>query len=273
MRTQLRFTAHDSMAQQNALPEYFHPDLPCKSMHLVLADIPPRQQVTLRGERLFNLYGTLVSPSHHTVPFKVPQLLRMTEPVDQRSGVPVAELLRRALLSGQPFLPTTRVRRTAREHTRFSVPIRDVELRRVQSLSAAEIRACGLHGPDDSCTFHDTDTVFATPQLALADHWHHLCPALPWTENPYVWLLELDPPVEHREEAAQLREVERLLAELEPERRRLGALEAECRTQRQRTAQLEAQITRLLQVSTENDTCTVAGYALHLPSGEIHKLA
>jgi len=264
MRTQLILTAAETVALENALPELHHPLLPMKTAHLFLAGLSPDQNVTLSGRRVMIVYGTgeWLSYSGVTLPFERRQVLRVVEPVEALTRTPLARALRDTWIRSETAarVPVSKVRRSRPEHTRLSVYLGDCQLKRVQALSETEIVSLGLRRVGEGFTFRETDTCFASAQLALADHWDTLNPLMPWHENPWAWLVQLDPPTAHVGEAETLRQAEDLTWQLREEDAVIDGLQGELRARNAVRGELERQLVRLLQTRSSEEHLTVDGY-------------
>ncbi|GGR17222.1 hypothetical protein [Deinococcus ruber] len=270
MRTRLPLTAAEIIALENTLPEVFHPDLPVKTLHLMPAGIPAEDTVSLRGTQIVRHLGSLMHKHHVPFPFSLPQVLRIVEPVDAKTNAPIAPTLRNAWLSGQPVPLTPRTRQNRPEHTRFTVYIVEVGLKRLNSLTDTDIRACGVRQVGEQFSFRSSEPFFPTAQLALADHWDSTQPHAPAFENPWVWVLRLEVQP-HLSEAATLRETERLLQEwdeIELASEDAYQVYQQLRTQRNT---LGLRIIRMLQTRSNLPIMTVGAHRVHLDTGHIKR--
>ncbi|WP_407542445.1 hypothetical protein Q0M94_22870 (plasmid) [Deinococcus radiomollis] len=161
------------------------------------------------------------------------------------------------------FGPASLIRRSRPEHTRFSVYLGETSLKRVQALTEMETVSLGLRRVAGRYTFRDTDTCFASAQLALADHWDSLHPLLPWHENPWCWLVQLDPPTTHVGEAETLRQAEDLTRQLREEDASITALQTELKARNAVRRGLESRLVRLLLTRSNEEQLTVDGYRVN----------
>jgi len=276
MRTQLILTAAETVALENALPELHHPLLPLKTAHLFLAGLSPDQNVTLSGKRVMIVYGTgeWVSFSGVNLPFERRQVLRVVEPVEALTRTPLARALRDTWIRSEtaPRVPRSKIRRSRLEHTRLSVHLGGTQLKRVQALSEEEIASLGLRRVGEGFTFRETDTGFPSAQLALADHWDTLNPLMPWHENPWCWLVQLDPPTAHVGETETLQQAEDLTRQLREEDAVIEGLQGELRARYAVRSGLERQLVRLLQTRSSEETMTVDGYRVWFQGEQAQKL-
>lgn len=264
MRTQLILTAAETVALENTLPDQHHPLLPVKTAHAFPAGLSPHQNVKLSGRKVMTVYGTgeWMSFSGVTLPFERRQVLQVIELVTAKTRSPLARALRDTWVNGGQAgrVPVSQVRRSRPEYTRLSVHLGECSLKRVQALSEIEIMRLGLRRTEAGFTFRDTATSFGTAQLALADHWDTHNPLLPYHENPWCWLVQLDLPTAHVGEAETLRQAEDLTRQLRKEDGMIDGLHAQLHARNAVRRGLETQLVRLLQARTDTEHLTVGGY-------------
>jgi hypothetical protein len=260
VKRRLCFSAAEVVAFQNAAGRR-DARLPVKSMHIVPAYFDARRSVTLRGDRVQEIYKDWLRNASASLPFLQDEPYRVVEPVDH-AGRPRATALRDLWL-GKPQVINGNSRDSRAAETRFTAYIAHVELARVDTLKAEQLLACGLRKTESGWSHGDSGTSFGSELLAFADHWKTSFPDVPWAENPWAWVLHLDAPVEHRGEQEALRVARRLLNTYQKEELRLEKAELALRRRRASLRSAERQVCRVLRTHCEDRQMHVDGFVAH----------
>ena len=200
-----------------------------------------------------------------SLPFAQAEPYAVVEPVDH-AGRPRADLLRSTWL-GELQEIKGNSRQSRATETRFSAYIGRIELVRVHTLSAEHLLTCGVRRTDAGWTHGDSGVPFESEVLAFVDHWNASFPSVPWSENPWAWVLHLEAPVVHTSEQDALKEARRVLKTYR--KKELQLERAEQVVSRLRAAQraMERQICRVLRTHAEGRTMTVDGFVAHFDMG------
>ena len=264
MRHRLTFSAAETVAFQNTTGRR-DPRLPVKSLHVVPAGLNPNLEFELRGERVQEIHGTWRCKAGVSLPFAQAEPYTVVEPVDH-AGRPRADLLRHAWL-GQLQEITGDSRQSRATETRFSAYIGRIGLVRGHTLSAEQLLTCVVRCTDAGWTHGDSGVSFGSEALAFADHWNASFPSVPWSENPWAWVLHLEEPVVHTSEQEALKVARGLLKSYRKKGTQLE--KAEQAVSRLRAAQraTERQVCRVLRTHAEGRTMNVDGFVAHFDMG------
>ena len=260
MTRRLCFSAAEVVAFQNTSGRT-DSRLPVKALHVVPAYIDARRTVALRGDRVQEIYADWMQKASASLPFVQDEPYTVVEPVNH-AGRPRADLLRSTWLE-TPQEITGNTRQSRALEARFTAYIAHVEVVRVHTLRAEQLLSCGVRTTDAGWTHGDSGVPFASALLAFADHWNASFPDVPWSENPWAWVLHLNEPVVHTGEQEALKEARRVLKMYR--KKELQLEKAEQAVSRLRAAQraAERQICRVLRPHSENRTMDVDGFVVH----------
>ena len=183
------------------------------------------------------------------------------EPVNH-AGKPLADALCSTWL-GKPQAITGHSRNSRASEVRITAYIGRIELARVHTLSAEQLLACGVRKTDAGWSHGDSGGTFGSEVFAFRSHWNAGSPTIPWEENPWAWVLHLEPPVMHTSEQEALRLARRLLSAYRKDAAKLEKAEQALRERRASQRSAERQICRVLRTHCDDRQLQVDDFVAH----------
>ncbi|WP_407542988.1 hypothetical protein Q0M94_25265 (plasmid) [Deinococcus radiomollis] len=256
----MHFSAAEVVAFQNTSGRKDE-RLPVKTLHIVPALFDARRNVALRGDRVQEIYKDWLLNASASLPFVTDKPYEVIEPVNH-AGKPLADALRSTWL-GKPQEITGHSRQCRASEVRITAYIGRIELARVHTLSAEQLLACGVRKTDAGWSHGDDSGTFGSAVFAFRSHWNASSPVIPWEENPWAWVLHLEPPVMHTTEQEALRVARRLLNAYRKEDAKLEKAEQALLERRASQRAVAKQVCRVLRTHCADRQMSVDDFVAH----------
>jgi hypothetical protein len=235
--------------------------LPVKTLHVVPAFFDARRNVAMQGNQVQEIYKDWLQNASASLPFVTDKPYEVIEPVNP-AGKPLADALRSSWL-GKPQEITGHSRNSRTSEIRITAYIRHITLARVHTLSAEQLLACGVRKTDAGWSHGDSGGTFGSEVFAFKSHWNAGSPTIPWEENPWAWVLHLEPPVMHTNEQEALRVARRLLSAYRKDAAKLEKAEQALRERRASQRSAERQICRVLRTHCGDRQLQIDDFVAH----------